>query len=301
MSRGLPLLHRRRVLVVGAIGGVTCAAVAVGAAMAGQDGSGSSSDASTKAASTISCPDVTGSLPEIPAKAKAEVDRNLALLQTQIDEANKRLASSAGEGGPNFVQNAILGPLADKRKSTLDRIAISIGRQAEKPQGLDALAECSLGGDAGAGQGGAGQGSDAGSGGAAEPPATAPGTAEPTDPGSGAEDGAGSDAGAGTGTGTGQSISCPDVASKVGAVPAAAQAEVDRNVALLQTQIDEANKRLASSVGQGGPNFVQNAILGPLKDKRTSTIDRIRISISRQGATAPSGLDALAGCSLASG
>ncbi|WP_043486611.1 MULTISPECIES: hypothetical protein [Streptomyces] len=294
MSRGLPLLHRRRVLVVGAIGGVTCAAVAVGAAMAGQDGSGSSGDASTKAASTISCPDVTGSLPEIPAKAKAEVDRNLALLQTQIDEANKRLVSSAGEGGPNFVQNAILGPLADKRKSTLDRIAISIGRQAEKPQGLDALAECSLGGDAGAGQG-----SDAGSGGAAEPPATAPGTAEPTDPGSGAEDGAGSDAGAGNGTG--QSISCPDVASKVGAVPAAAQAEVDRNIALLQTQIDEANKRLASSVGQGGPNFVQNAILGPLKDKRTSTIDRIRISISRQGATAPSGLDALAGCSLASG
>ncbi|MES4903111.1 MULTISPECIES: hypothetical protein [unclassified Streptomyces] len=294
MSRGLPLLHRRRVMVVGAIGGVTCAAVAVGAAMAGQDGSGSSGNASTKAASTISCPDVTGSLPEIPAKAKAEVDRNLALLQTQIDEANKRLASSVGQGGPNFVQNAILGPLADKRKSTLDRIAISIGRQAEKPQGLDALAECSLGGDAGAGQG-----SDAGAGGAAEPPASAPATAEPTDPGTGAEDGAGSDAGAGTGTG--QSISCPDVASKVGAVPAAAQAEVDRNIALLQTQIDEANKRLASSVGQGGPNFVQNAILGPLKGKRASTIDRIRISISRQGATAPSGLDALAGCSLASG
>jgi F0F1-type ATP synthase membrane subunit b/b' len=279
-------------MVVGAIGGVTCAAVAVGAAMAGQDGSGASNKASTKAASSISCPDVTGSLPEIPAKAQAEVDRNLALLQTQIDEANKRLASSAGEGGPNFVQNAILGPLADKRKSTLDRIAISIGRQAEKPQGLDALAECSLGGDAGAGEG-----SDAGSGGAAEPPASAPATAEPTDPGSGAEDGAGSDAGAGTG----QSISCPDVASKVGAVPAKAQAEVDRNIALLQTQIDEANKRLASSVGQGGPNFVQNAILGPLEGKRASTIDRIRISISRQGATAPSGLDALAGCSLASG
>ncbi|MDX3230220.1 hypothetical protein [Streptomyces sp. ME19-01-6] len=294
MSRGLPLLHRRRVMVVGAIGGVTCAAVAVGAAMAGQDGSGASNNASTKAASTISCPDVTGSLPEIPAKAKAEVDRNLVLLQTQIEEANKRLASSVGQGGPNFVQNAILGPLADKRKSTLDRIAISIGRQAEKPQGLDALAECSLGGAAGAGEG-----SDAGSGGAAEPSASAPATAEPTDPGSGAEDGAGSDAGAGTGTG--QSISCPDVASKVGAVPAKAQAEVDRNLTLLQTQIDEANKRLASSVGQGGPNFVQNAILGPLEGKRASTIDRIRISISRQGATAPSGLDALAGCSLASG
>ncbi len=260
--------------------------------MAGQDGSGASDKASTKAASTISCPEVTGSLPEIPAQAKAEVDRNLALLRTQLDEANKRLASSVGQGGPNFVQNAILGPLKDKRRSTLDRIAISIGRHAGKPQGLDALAECSLGTGAGSGTGAGG---------------SAPATAAPSAPGSGgeggAQDGSGAGSGAGTGAGSGsaQSISCPDVASKIGAVPAAAQAEVDRNIALLQTQLDEANKRLASSVGQGGPNFVQNAILGPLKDKRASTIDRIRISISRQGATAPSGLDALAGCSLASG
>ncbi|GAA2341677.1 hypothetical protein GCM10010246_28530 [Streptomyces cuspidosporus] len=256
--------------------------------MAGQDGSGTSDKASTKAASTISCPEVTGSLPEIPAQAKAEVDRNLALLQTQLDEANKRLATSQGQGGPNFVQNAILGPLKDKRKSTLDRIAISIGRHAGKPQGLDALAACSLGTGAGSGTGAGG---------------SAPATAAPSAPGSGGEGGAqdGSGAGSGAGSGSAQSISCPDVASKIGAVPAAAQAEVDRNIALLQTQLDEANKRLASSVGQGGPNFVQNAILGPLKDKRASTIDRIRISISRQGATAPSGLDALAGCSLASG
>ncbi|RNG22342.1 hypothetical protein EEJ42_20860, partial [Streptomyces botrytidirepellens] len=152
MSRGLPLLHRRRIVVAGVIGGITCASVAVGAAMAGQDGSSSEAKASVKAASSISCPAVEGSLPEIPAEAKAEVDRNLALLDTQLAEANKRLSTSQGEGGPNFVQNAILGPLADKRKSTLDRIAISIGRRAEKPTGLDALAECTLsGGDAGAG------------------------------------------------------------------------------------------------------------------------------------------------------
>ncbi|MBI0316134.1 hypothetical protein JBF12_24760, partial [Streptomyces javensis] len=157
MSRGLPLLHRRRILLSGAIGGITCAAVVVGAAMAGQDGSGDAG-ASTKAASAISCPAVTGSLPEIPAEARAEVDRNLALLDTQLAEANKRLSTSQGEGGPNFVQNAILGPLADKRKSTLDRIAISIGRHAEKPAGLDALAECTLS------DGGAEAGSDNGGG-----------------------------------------------------------------------------------------------------------------------------------------
>ena len=154
MSRGLPLLHRRRIVVAGVIGGITCASVAVGAAMAGQDDSSGSGKASVKAASSITCPAVEGSLPEIPVEAKAEVDRNLALLDTQLAEANKRLSTSQGEGGPNFVQNAILGPLADKRKSTLDRIATSIGRRAEKPTGLDALAECTLsGGDAGAGSG----------------------------------------------------------------------------------------------------------------------------------------------------
>ncbi|MEU6355823.1 hypothetical protein ABZ896_42015, partial [Streptomyces sp. NPDC047072] len=93
---------------------------------------------------TITCPDVASQLPAIPATAQAEVDRNLTLLQTQINEANKRLVDTVGQGGPNFVQNAILGPLADKRKSTIDRIAISIGRTAEKPQGLDSLAACTL-------------------------------------------------------------------------------------------------------------------------------------------------------------
>ncbi|NUP19796.1 MAG: hypothetical protein HOZ81_27700, partial [Streptomyces sp.] len=82
--------------------------------------------------------------PAVPATAKAEVDRNLALLNTQIQEANTRLANSVGQGGPNFVQNAILGPLKDKRVSTIDRIAISIGRTAAKPQGLNSLAACTL-------------------------------------------------------------------------------------------------------------------------------------------------------------
>ncbi|WAP58770.1 hypothetical protein [Streptomyces sp. S465] len=261
MSRGLRLPHRRRILLSGAIGGITCAAVVVGAAMAGQGGG---ADASAGAAPAISCPAVAGSLPEIPAASRAEVDRNLALLDTQLAEAGKRLASSAGEGGPDFVRNAILGPLADKRKSTLDRIAISIGRHAEKPTGLDALAECTLSDGAAATGSGAGQGG-------------------------------------GAGAGSGQTISCPDVASRLSGVPTAAQAEVDRDIALLRTQIDEAGKRLASSAGEGGPDFVRNAILGPLKDKRASTIDRIELAFSRQGSTAPSGLDALAGCALASG
>ena len=99
---------------------------------------------SPTAARTVSCPTVADKLPAIPAAAQAEVTRNLQLLDKQIAEANNRLVTSAGQGGPAFVQNAILGPLADKRRSTIDRIAIAIGRHAAKPQGLDALSTCTL-------------------------------------------------------------------------------------------------------------------------------------------------------------
>jgi hypothetical protein len=95
-----------------------------------------------------------------------------------------------------------------------------------------------------------------------------------------------------------RAVSCPDVASKLPTLPAAARAEVTRNLNLLQTQITEADHRLATTVGQGGPNFVQNAILGPLRDKRVSTIDRIVIAIGRTGAARPTNLDALATCTL---
>ncbi|MGH1553944.1 hypothetical protein ACRAWF_24250 [Streptomyces sp. L7] len=231
--------------------------------------------------------DVKSQLPAVPASAQAEVDRNLTLLDTQIAEANKRLVDTVGQGGANFVQNAILGPLKDKRVSTIDRIAIAIGRQGTKPTGLDALATCTLntgtGDVGGAGTGGTDTGAtDTGATDTATPSATAS-----------AADAAGdTDTNAAVGT-----ITCPDVKSQLPAVPASAQAEVDRNLALLDTQIAEANKRLVDTVGQGGANFVQNAILGPLEDKRVSTIDRIAIAIGRQG-TKPTGLDSLAACTL---
>ncbi|WP_392969491.1 hypothetical protein [Streptomyces sp. LN245] len=277
MSRALPKYNKRRVVMIGGASAVVLsAAVIAGSALAGESHDTAQNATTKAAANTVNCPAVAPSLPAVPASAKAEVDRNLALLNTQIAEANKRLVDTVGQGGPNFVQNAILGPLKDKRVSTIDRIAISIGRTTAKPTGLDALAACTLN-TAGAAASGAGAASTAPS---------APATAQ-----------AGGDAaGAGAATAAG-TITCPDVASQLPAVPASAKAEVDRNLALLNTQIAEANTRLAKTVGQGGPNFVQNAILGPLKDKRVSTIDRIAISIGRTTAK-PTGLDTLAACTL---
>ncbi|MFE1451267.1 hypothetical protein [Streptomyces olivaceoviridis] len=274
MSRALPKYDKRRVAVIGGAAAVVLSgAVIAGSALAGTPARSDGAAGARTLASpgTITCPDVASRLPAIPASAKAEVDRNLALLQTQIKEANTRLAATVGQGGPNFVDNAILGPLKDKRVATVNRIATAIGRTAAKPAGLDALAPCTL---------------DAGGGGAST--GAAPNTPAAQQPGGG--DAAGGNTGAGT-------ITCPDVASRLPAIPASAKAEVDRDLALLQTQIKEANTRLAATVGQGGPNFVDNAILDPLKDKRASTIDRVAIAIGRTSAK-PTGLDSLAACTL---
>ena len=296
MSRALPKYNKRRVTFIGGAAAVALSGTVIaGFALAGETPDSGAANARTLAGpGTISCPDVTGQLPAVPASAKAEVDRNLAQLNTQIQEANKRLVDTVGQGGPNFVQNAILGPLEDKRVAALNRIETAIGRAADKPEGLEAFAACQLnaGGDAGAGEAaggeaGAGAGGEAGAGAGAEE-----GGAEA---GGGAQEGG---AGAGqAGNAAAGTISCPDVASQLPAIPASAQAEVDRNLTLLDTQVAEANKRLVDTVGQGGPNFVQNAILGPLEDKRISTVNRIATAIGRT-AEKPAGLDSLAACTL---
>ncbi|WP_431991736.1 hypothetical protein [Streptomyces albogriseolus] len=296
MSRALPKYNKRRVGLAGGAAAVALTgAVIAGTALAGESSDGGGADARTLAGpGTISCPDVASQLPAVPASAQAEVTRNLALLDQQITEANKRLVDTVGQGGPNFVQNAILGPLEDKRIATVNRIATAIGRTAERPAGLDSLAACTL--DAQGDPAAPGQEETGGAGTAAPPAEDAGGD---TGAGGGDTGAGGGDAGAGQGgdaTGAG-TISCPDVASQLPAVPASAQAEVTRNLALLDQQITEANKRLVDTVGQGGPNFVQNAILGPLEDKRIATVNRIATAIGRT-AERPAGLDSLAACTL---
>jgi len=267
MSRSREISRRSKIAITA---GVALALFGTGIGVAAAGGE--------SAAPTVDCPTVGDKLAAVPASAQAEVSRNLALLNTQIEEANRRLVTSQGEGGANFVQNAILGPLKDKRAATIDRIAISIGRKGTRPQGLETLATCTL---ATGGGGGAAEEPEAPAG---EPPAEQPPAEEPP----AEEEPPAGDVG---------TITCPDVASQLPAVPAGARAEVDRNLAQLETQIAEANARLVSTVGQGGPNFVQNAILGPLEDKRFAAINRIATAIGRINAR-PVGLDALAPCTV---
>ncbi|MFE9432590.1 hypothetical protein [Streptomyces sp. NPDC006640] len=277
MSRALRKYNKGRIVLVGGAAAVVVSgAVIAGSALAGETPAKGASASTYASPGAITCPEVEASLPAVPASAQAEVSRNLELLDTQVGEANKRLADTVGQGGANFVQNAILGPLEDKRIATLNRIETAIGRTAAKPEGLEKLAPCTLGdGAVGAGEAGNADG-QAGA-----------------DQGAGAEDG---DQGSGDAAAVG-TISCPEVEGSLPAVPASAQAEVSRNLALLDTQVGEANKRLADTVGQGGANFVQNAILGPLEDKRIATLNRIETAIGRTAAK-PEGLEKSAPCTL---
>src|SRR4051812_32802180 len=85
---------------VGAVAGVAIAIVAVGLGVA----------SAADAVPTVDCPQVKLTA-AVPAQQSADVERNLVLLNTQISKANNRLKTTVGQGGPNFIQNAILGPL----------------------------------------------------------------------------------------------------------------------------------------------------------------------------------------------
>lgn len=111
--------------------------------------------------STIDCPGAVNGLPEVPDQARGEIDRELAAMDAQITDAYRQFADRKERMArdPGLAENAVLGPLRGKRAASLDRIGIAIGRVAERPEGLESLAGCSLRADDDQGQSqGQGQG-----------------------------------------------------------------------------------------------------------------------------------------------
>ncbi|MFG2310761.1 DUF1996 domain-containing protein [Streptomyces sp. NPDC048566] len=174
-TRKRPTGARRATLTAVALilGGGTLVAANVYASATESPSDGADQPAASGAA-TISCPDVGQKLSDVPDEARAEVDKELANLDKQIAEAYTRLTSSsqAQTQDPGFVQNAILGPLKDKRAAVIDRIQLDLKRVgAQAPDALDDLAACEQGNGAQdqAGEGGNGEGGQDGSGGTAAP------------------------------------------------------------------------------------------------------------------------------------
>lgn len=131
---------RARRWQAGIVAGVAVVGVGVGLGVAAAD----ETKPAGRAVPTVTCPKVTIGV-AVPAQQEADVQRNLALLDEQVAEANERLRTTVGQGGPNFVQNAILGPLRDKRFATINRIETAIGRNAAKPDlNAEGLSACTL-------------------------------------------------------------------------------------------------------------------------------------------------------------
>ncbi|MEU2158351.1 DUF1996 domain-containing protein [Streptomyces sp. NPDC019396] len=95
-------------------------------------------------------------------------------------------------------------------------------------------------------------------------------------------------------------IKCPEVANGLPQVPDGARQEVDRELATLDSQITEAYQRFVNEKEQiaRDPQYAQNAVLQPLKDKRTAGIERIAVAIGRVAGEQPEGLEAMAPCAL---
>jgi len=209
----------------------------------------------------VTCPNVRDRLPAVPARAKAAVDARLAALDRAVAAANKKMATSKGRIDARLNASVLAG-LRTQRTKLIKGISARIAAAGGgRTSGMVSLVECDTNYD----------GMHA---------AMRHNTASVK-----------------AGLAASSQIQCPTVRDKLPGVPGQALNEVNRNLAELDRQLSEANERLVTTRGQGGKNFVDNAILGPLKAKRTAVLDRIGIAISRSAAR-PQGLEALAGCTV---
>ncbi|WP_405618766.1 DUF1996 domain-containing protein [Streptomyces sp. NBC_01508] len=134
--------------------------------------------------STIDCPEVANALTKVPRRARAQVDRELARMDTQITAAYKRFADNKTrlERDPGLTERKILKPLKQKRLASLKRIRTALKRAGHWQRSLDSLAPCTMrpddntdDGDPGGGQNGGQDGGDPGGGdpgGGGQPPGT---------------------------------------------------------------------------------------------------------------------------------
>jgi hypothetical protein len=210
----------------------------------------------------VVCPSVGDRLPAVPARARARVDGLLTELGRLTTDANQRMTVSRGRIDAR-VNKQVLDSLRTRRAALIKDISAAVTAAGGNRPGLVSLVDCDVSYDAMH---------------AAMHSATHA-------------------VGVKAGQAANPRVQCPTVRDRLPGVPDRALAEVNRNLDELDRQISEANERLVTTRGQGGAAFIDNAILGPLKAKRTAVLDRIGIAIGRQG-TRPQGLEALAGCTL---
>ncbi|MBV2357880.1 DUF1996 domain-containing protein [Streptomyces sp. J2-1] len=95
---------------------------------------------------TIDCPDVGARLTSVPGAARADVDRELADLDGQTAAAYRQLqdAAESVRQDPASADGTIMNPLKEKRAATIGRVVAALERAGDKPDGLEAMAACTL-------------------------------------------------------------------------------------------------------------------------------------------------------------
>ncbi|MEU1407766.1 DUF1996 domain-containing protein [Streptomyces sp. NPDC005728] len=146
-------------------GGLVAANVYASAAegaWGGESGPEATGQVRSAGMATIDCPDIGSRLTSVPDEAREDVDRELAQLDQQIAAAYQQLQASADSvrQDPAAADGPIMNPLKEQRSATIERIAVAIDRAGDRPEGLEALAACTLRpgqDDAGGDTGSAGQ------------------------------------------------------------------------------------------------------------------------------------------------
>lgn len=92
---------------------------------------------------TIDCPDVGDALTSVPDGSRADVDKELALLDQQIAEAYQQLQDPSVTDRDS-AQSRIVDPLQENRAGTIERITAALERAGEQPDGLGDMADCTL-------------------------------------------------------------------------------------------------------------------------------------------------------------
>ncbi|RCG23992.1 DUF1996 domain-containing protein [Sphaerisporangium album] len=95
-------------------------------------------------------------------------------------------------------------------------------------------------------------------------------------------------------------MSCPSVADKVSGFSSAGDAEVRRNLALLDRQIAQADQRLARLGSRASDRQIRSFVLNPLKAQRSIVVNRIA-RVARRSGDDITALRGLTTCTIADG
>jgi hypothetical protein len=92
---------------------------------------------------TIDCPDVGDTLTNVPDGSRADVDKELALLDQQVAEAYQQLQDPSVQNRED-AQSRVVDPLQENRAATIQRIGAALEGAGEQPDGLGDMADCTL-------------------------------------------------------------------------------------------------------------------------------------------------------------